>query len=94
VKANPEPPPSCRPFSDRTWAETFKQLYYRYDCQEYHEAVMIDPGLEVTPFLVLCEMLTSFFLHPFGKLGSAIAEFSNNVLGKLYFVLVNLCCVM
>jgi hypothetical protein len=47
---------------------------------------MLDPWLEVTPALVLSEMVAGFVLHPSGMLGSAIADFSNKVLGKLYLL--------
>jgi hypothetical protein len=56
-------------------------------CQAYYEAMMLDPFLEVTPALVLSEMTASFFLHPSGMLGTAIANFSKGILGKTKFVL-------
>jgi hypothetical protein len=55
-------------------------------CREYYEVVMLDPFLEVTPALVLSEMTASFFLHPSGMLGTAIANFSNGILGKTGFL--------
>jgi len=48
---------------------------------------MLDPLLQVTPTLVLSEMVAGFFLHPIGMLGSAVAEFSRNILGMMYFLL-------
>jgi hypothetical protein len=48
---------------------------------------MLDPLLEVTPTLVLSEMVAGFFLHPSGMLGTAVADFSNHVLGMMYFLL-------
>jgi hypothetical protein len=72
------------------WYERFLNFFSQNDCQKYYEAVMMDPALEVTPTLVLSDMISSFLLHPCGKLGSAVADFSNNILGKLYHALVNL----
>jgi hypothetical protein len=43
--------------------------------------------LEVTPTLVLSEMVAGFILHPSGMLGSAVADYSKNVLGMMYFLL-------
>jgi hypothetical protein len=73
-----------------TWFEKIQRYIHGVDCHKYYEAVMIDPALQVTPTIVLSEMVAGFFLHPSGKLGSAVADFSNNILSKLYFVVVNL----
>lgn len=72
------------------WYQRFINFFSQDDCQKYYEAVMMDPALEVTPLLVLSEMVSSFLLHPMGKLGSAVADFSKNIIGKLYYALVNL----
>jgi hypothetical protein len=89
LKENPEVPLKCRPPSDVTWFEAFMRWFYLDQCQKYYEALMLDPALKVTPTVVLSEMVTDFILYPSGKLGSAIADFSKNIIGKLYFV-VNL----
>lgn len=91
IKTNPEVPLKCRSFSDLTWFEAGIRQFQGDECHKYYEAVMLDPALKVTPTVVLSEMVADFILHPSGKLGSAIADFSNNILGKLYFVVVNLC---
>jgi len=85
-------PARCRPPSEQTWLEILKNLLPggpSNDCQKYYEAVMLDPFYEVTPTLVLSEMLAGFFLHPSGMLGSAVADFSKNILGMMYFLLLH-----
>jgi hypothetical protein len=75
--------------------EEVKRYFHKEDeCRKYYEALMLDPALEVTPTVVLSEVVAGFFLHPIDKLGSAIAAFSNNILGKLYFVAVKLSYVI
>jgi hypothetical protein len=83
-------PAGCRPRSEQTWLEILKDRLgfdYSNECQKYYEAVMVDPFLEVTPTLVLSEVIAGFFLHPAEMLGSAVADFSRNVLGMMYFLL-------
>jgi hypothetical protein len=90
IKATGDVPAVCRPPSEQTWLESVKNLFswgHSYDCQKYYEAVMLDPLLLVTPTTVLSDMVTDFVLHPCGKLGSAVADFSRNVLGMMYFLL-------
>jgi hypothetical protein len=82
MKKNPEVPLECRPSSDVTWFEGITRYFLRDECHKYYEAVMIDPALKVTPTIVLSEVAAEFLLHPIGKLGSAIAAFSNNILSK------------
>ncbi|PNF41747.1 hypothetical protein B7P43_G03427 [Cryptotermes secundus] len=93
IKTNPEVPLGCRPSSDLSWYEAGMRLFHRVECHKYYEAVMLDPALKVTPTVVLSEMVADFILHPSGKLGSAIADFSNNILENLpwgtnYLVLI------
>lgn len=83
-------PAGCHPPSEQTWWESIINLFpwgHSDECQKYSEAVMLDPLLEVTPTLVLSEMVAGFFLHPAGMLGSAVADYSKNVLGMMYFLL-------
>jgi hypothetical protein len=84
-RANPEVPLKCLPSSDVTWIEKIERFFHGNECHKYYEAVILDPALEVTPTIVLSEMVAGFILHPSGKLVSAIADFSNNLLGKLPF---------
>jgi hypothetical protein len=91
MKAADGVPAWCRPPSEQTWIERLKNLlpgHFSNDCQKHYEAVMLDPFFEVTPTLVLSEMVAGFFLHPSGMLGSAVADFSKNVLGMIYFLLL------
>jgi len=98
---NPEEPVECRPPSELTWTETIggllrtKLSYNSDECQKYYEAVMLDPFLEITPAIVLAEMVAGFVLYPSGMLGSAIAKFSNSVLGKMdsFLITVTLPCL-
>lgn len=84
-------PAECRSPSEQTWIGIIKNLFigdHSNECQKYYEATL-DPLLEVTPTLVLSEVVARFFLHPVGMLGSAIADFTNNVLGMMYFLLLH-----
>lgn len=92
IKANTGVPAECRPPSERTWMESswnhiknvFRSSFgYHDECQKYYETVMLDPFLEVTPSIVLSEMVAGFLLHPSGLLGAAVADYSKNVLGGL-----------
>lgn len=85
IKKNPEVPLKCRPSSDVTWFEEIQRVFHRDECHKYYEAVMIDPALEVTPTIVLSEVVSRFLLHPSGILGSAVADFSNSILENLPF---------
>jgi len=94
MKATDGVPAECRPRSEWTWTQTLKNLLpgvsgYSIECHKYYEAVTLDPLLEVTPTLVLSEMIAGFFLHPSGMLGSAVADYSKNVLGMMYFLILH-----
>jgi len=85
-------PTWCRPPSEQTWIDRIKNILpfgHSIDCEKYYEVVMLDPHLEVTPTVVLSEILAGFFLHPFGMLGSAVADYSKNILGIMYFLLLH-----
>jgi len=84
-------PAGCHPPSEQTWIETIKNLLnfgHSNDCRKYYEAVMLDPRLKVTPTRVLSDIIAEFILHPSGRLGSAVADYSKNVLGIMYFLLL------
>jgi len=86
MKAKDGVPAACHPSSEQTLIQKMKSFFsfgHSDECQKYYEAVMLNPGLEVTPTRVLSEVIADFFLHPIGMLGSAIAEFSKNILGGL-----------
>lgn len=90
MKAKDGVPAECLPYSEQTWVKRIINLLsagHSNECQKYYEAVMLDPLLEVTPTLVLSEMIAGFFLHPSGMLGSAVADYSRNVLSMMYFLL-------
>jgi hypothetical protein len=90
MKATDGVPAGCRPPSERTWMESINNWFHgghSVDCQKYYEAVMLDPHLEVTPTLVLSEMVAGFILHPSGMLGSAVADYSRKILGMMYCLL-------
>ena len=91
MKAKDGVPAACHPSSEQTLIQKMKSFFsfgHSDECQKYYEAVMLNPGLEVTPTRVLSEVIADFFLHPIGMLGSAIAEFSKNILGIIYFFLL------
>jgi hypothetical protein len=90
MKAKGDVPAECRPPSEQTWMERIRDVFSgdRSDeCRKYFEAGMLDPFLEVSPTLVLSELVAGFFLHPSGMLGDAVAKYSNNVLGMMNFLL-------
>ena len=49
-------------------------------CQEYFEALMVDPLLEVTPTMALAETFTAFVVQPLEHLGRHIGKFFNALL--------------
>ncbi|XP_063222808.1 uncharacterized protein LOC134531135 isoform X1 [Bacillus rossius redtenbacheri] len=53
------------------------------ECQQYYEAVWMDPGLQVSAEVVLSEMLAVFVLHPCDVAASTVVKFSSTILGGL-----------
>jgi hypothetical protein len=89
MKKNTNIPADCRPRSELAaweimylWLPSFR--VHHDSCQEYYEHVMLDPLLTVTPTVVLSDMLAGFLLHPVGMLGTAVADYSKNILGEMY----------
>nr|CAD7433220.1 unnamed protein product [Timema monikensis] len=84
-KKHTEVPIQCRPPSELGF---WDWLTYGYEqnldiCQKYYENIMLDPGIHVSPHLVLAEMMSTFVLHPASALGNAVGTFSKGVLGNL-----------
>ena len=74
-------------------------------CQEYFEALMVDPLLEVTPTMALAETFTAFVVQPLEHLGRHIGKFFNALLHEtswlsspailtFVFIAILLCLVM
>jgi hypothetical protein len=82
-------PAQCRPPSERTWVERLRDVFsgdHSDECVKYFEVSMLDPFWEITPTLVLSELVAGFILHPSEMLGDAVAKYSKHVLG-MYFLL-------
>nr|CAD7446980.1 unnamed protein product [Timema bartmani] len=52
-----------------------------------------DPGIHVSPHLVLAEMMSTFFLHPACALGNAVGTFSKGVLAIIVLIIVVLALI-
>nr|CAD7575691.1 unnamed protein product [Timema californicum] len=84
-KKHTEVPIQCRPPSELGFWDwlTFGYEQNTDICQKYYENIMLDPGIHVSPHLVLAEMMSTFVLHPASALGNAVGTFSKGVLGSL-----------
>ena len=53
---------------------------YNSECTKYHEAMTVEPFLEVNPSLAFAETFSKIILHPLEPLGHSIGAFFRNVL--------------
>nr|CAD7264098.1 unnamed protein product [Timema shepardi] len=84
-KKHTEVPIQCRPPSELGFWDWLTSGYEQNTdiCQKYYENIMLDPGIHVSPHLVLAEMMSTFVLHPASALGNAVGTFSKGVLVDL-----------
>ena len=53
---------------------------YNSECTRYHEAMTVEPFLEVNPSLAFAETFSKIVLHPLEPLGQKLGSFFHNVL--------------
>jgi len=77
-------PKECSPADSMTWSEYFAATFTSSDkCREYHEAVLINPIIEVSPTMAVAETVTSFFLLPLEHIGRHLGKFFSALTGEL-----------
>ena len=59
---------------------------YNKECVRYHEAVNVEPFLEVTPAVAIAETFSKIILHPLEPLGRKLGIFFNGVLNENSYV--------
>ena len=64
-------PAEC--FKEKSWWNYFSASNQK--CLEYHEALMVDPILEVTPTMAVAETVTVLVLHPMEQIGHHLGKF-------------------
>jgi len=68
-------PKECTPGA-MSWHELlWDRLTVSDACKEYHDAVLIDPLIEVSPTMAVVETASAFFLHPLQHLGQNLGKF-------------------
>ncbi|XP_064626727.1 chloride channel CLIC-like protein 1 [Lineus longissimus] len=78
-------PDECRP-SDTSWLSSMNSWYrttftfMENKCDKYHEALMVDPFWEVSPFQAIAVSLSAFIFEPAGHFGDAISKFFRGLL--------------
>ena len=76
-------PSNCRMSS--FWS-SFWSSSYNSECLKYHEALTVEPFLEVNPSLAIAETFSKIILHPLEPLGNKLGIFFNNVLKENSYV--------
>ncbi|TRY62724.1 hypothetical protein TCAL_16599 [Tigriopus californicus] len=103
----PHVPPECFP-SQMGWTSFLVQTLFSSSsrkCLEYHEALMIDPLLEVSPIMAVVETFTRMVLHPLEHLGLNLSKFFRSLSSELswtaspfvmgfMFLFIILMCIM
>ena len=59
---------------------------FNQECVRYHEAVNVEPFLEVTPAVAIAETFSKIILHPLEPLGRKLGIFFNGVLKENSYV--------
>ncbi|KAG7212284.1 hypothetical protein KM043_012611 [Ampulex compressa] len=94
-------PISCQPHKMTTWDRITTMFSSTDDCQQYYEAIMSNPKLQITPAIALSHFLSTIILHPLSNVGHALSAFVNNATAELSWtyawimkivLLVLLCC--
>lgn len=107
ISEMPNAPPECFP-NEMSWISMVWDVVFSHSsqkCLKYHEAVMIDPFLEVSPLLVVVETFTKMILHPLEHLGLSLSKFFRNLSSELswttspfvfvfIFVVIIIFCIM
>ncbi|XP_076643137.1 uncharacterized protein LOC143353579 isoform X2 [Halictus rubicundus] len=71
-------PISCQPDKMSTWDKFVSFLNFNDDCEKYHQAMMSNPKLKVTPAHALSHLLTTVILNPIVHMGTVVSGFINN----------------
>ncbi|CAH1775435.1 unnamed protein product [Owenia fusiformis] len=78
-------PAECRP-SDMSWHHSlgswFKDLFtfQEDECVQYHEALLVNPILEVAPTQAIAVTFTKFLLEPVKYIGESVGDFFKHLL--------------
>ncbi|XP_076278557.1 uncharacterized protein LOC143208234 isoform X2 [Lasioglossum baleicum] len=71
-------PISCQPDKMSMWDKFVSFLNFNDDCEKYHQAMMSNPKLKVTPAHALSHLLTTVVLSPIIHMGTVVSGFINN----------------
>lgn len=71
-------PIACQPDKMSMWDKFVSYLNFNDDCEKYHQAMMSNPKLKVTPAHALSHLLTTVILNPVIHMGTVISGFINN----------------
>merc|ERR1719320_1333318 len=67
-----------------TWSESLATAFSSSDrCREYHDAILINPMIEVAPTMAVAQTLTTFVLLPLEHVGRALGKFFSALTSEL-----------
>ena len=77
-------PAECFP-DEMSWSHLFyhKVFSSRDRCDNYHEALLVDPLWEVSPTMAVAETIVQFIVLPLEHLGKHLGRFFSSLLGEL-----------
>jgi len=80
-------PPECDP-QNMSWTQslsyTLGSFFTTVDrCQEYHEALMVDPLFEVNPLTAAVDLATNLLLHPLSRFGGESGAMFSSLLAPV-----------
>jgi hypothetical protein len=81
------PPKECfpdqLPWTHFVYNAVFAPNTAREACARYHEALLVDPLLEVSPTMAIAETVTQFVLLPLQHIGTHLGKFFAALMGEL-----------
>ncbi len=77
-------PAACFP-DELSWSYFFyhKVFSHRDRCNDYHDALLVDPLWEVSPTMAVAETIVQFIVLPLEHLGKHLGRFFSSLLGEL-----------
>ena len=81
-------PKECSPES-MTWTELFVDSFSKSDkCKDYHDALLVNPLVEVSPTMAIAHALSSFVFLPLEHLGKHLGKFFTGLTDQLSWVML------
>lgn len=79
-----EVPITCRPYEMNMWQKLVSVVTSTgSDCEQYYNAIMSNPRLQITPAFALSHFVSTVLLHPISEFGTVVSGFISNATGDI-----------